>query len=116
MFAGAVVVLAVVSLAASLTAGPLAPVLGLGVGYVVFYAVYRYIPRSRVRPGTARLAALVSAVLWEVAKVAFGFFTRSLGIFSAYGPIAFAAAMLTWIYVTAVIILIGAEVIKLKRA
>jgi membrane protein len=91
------------------------PFLGLLAGFVLFYCVYRFIPRSRVRPRTARTAALVSAVLWEAAKFAFGFFTRSLGIFSVYGPIAFAAALLTWIYVTAVIILIGAEVIKLKR-
>ena len=55
-------------------------------------------------------------MLWEIAKLVFGIFTRSLGIFSVYGPIAFAAALLTWIYVTAMIILIGAEVIKLKRA
>jgi membrane protein len=92
------------------------PFLGLAAGLVLFYAVYRFVPRSRVQPQTARLAALVSAVLWEVAKIAFGFFTRGLGIFSVYGPIAFAAALLTWIYVTAVILLIGAEVIKLKRA
>jgi membrane protein len=94
----------------------LSPLAGLAAGYVLFYCVYRIIPRSRVEPRTARLAALVSAVLWEVAKIGFGFFTRSVGIFSAYGPIAFAAGLLTWIYVTAVIILLGAEVIKLKRA
>jgi membrane protein len=94
----------------------LSPLAGLAAGYVLFYCVYRFIPRSRVEPRTARLAALVSAVLWEVAKIGFGFFTRSVGIFSAYGPIAFAAGLLTWIYVTAVIILLGAEVIKLKRA
>jgi len=70
-------------------------------------------PRRR-RYGKAFQVAL--AVLWEAAKLAFGFFTRSLGIFSAYGPIAFAAGLLTWIYVTAMIIFIGAEVIKLKRA
>ena len=92
-----------------------AGLVGLVAGYVLFYCIYRFVPRSRVRPRTARVAALVSAVLWEVAKIAFGFFTRSLGIFSAYGPIAFAAGLLTWIYVTAAIILLGAEVIKLRR-
>ncbi|HEV8229419.1 MAG TPA: YihY/virulence factor BrkB family protein [Candidatus Limnocylindria bacterium] len=96
--------------------GVLSPVLGLVAGYVLFYCVYRFIPRARVPGRSARAAALVSAVLWEVAKIAFGFFTRALGIFSAYGPIAFAAGLLTWIYVTAVIILIGAEVIKTGRA
>ncbi len=92
------------------------PLLGLAAGYVLFYAIYRVIPRSPMPPGSARMAALVSAVLWELAKIAFGFFTRALGIFSAYGPIAFAAGLLTWIYVTAVIILIGAEVIKVSKA
>jgi membrane protein len=115
-FAGALVVLGVISLVISLAAGPLAPLLGLAVGYVPFYLVYRYVPRVRVPSGTVRVAALVSAVLWEFAKLGFAFVTSSLGIFTAYGPIAFAAVMLTWIYVTAVIILIGAEVIKLKRA
>jgi membrane protein len=115
-FAAVLVVLAIVSLAVSFTAGPFAPILGLAVGYVPFFVVYRFIPRTRVRGKTMRLAALVSAVLWEVAKIGFGFVTRSLGIFSVYGPIAFGAAMLTWIYVTAAIILVGAEVIKVKRA
>jgi len=114
--AGTLVLLAIVSLAVSFTAGPLAPFLGLAVGYVPFFLIYRFIPRFHIRGSWARIGALVSAVLWELAKIAFGFVTRSLGIFSVYGPIAFGAAMLTWIYVTAVIILIGAEVIKLKRA
>ncbi|HUG07052.1 MAG TPA: YihY/virulence factor BrkB family protein [Candidatus Limnocylindria bacterium] len=115
-FAGALVVLAIVSLAVSFTSGPFAPLLGVAAGYVPFFLVYRFIPRARVRGRTVRLAALVSAVLWELAKIAFGAATRSLGIFSVYGPIAFGAAMLTWIYVTAAIILVGAEVIKVKRA
>lgn len=92
------------------------PFLGLIAGYVLFYCIYRFLPPTSVPQATVRLAALVSAVLWELAKIAFGFFTRTLDIFSAYGPIAFAAGLLTWIYVTAVIILIGAEVIKTQRA
>ncbi|HKY50853.1 MAG TPA: YihY/virulence factor BrkB family protein [Candidatus Limnocylindria bacterium] len=115
-FAAALIILAVTSLVVTFAAGPLAPLLGLVAGFILFYGVYRYVPRSRVRSRTARAAALVSAVLWEVAKVAFGLVTRAVGIFSVYGPIAFAAALLTWIYVTAMIILVGAEVIKLKRA
>ncbi len=92
------------------------PVLGLVAGFVFFYAIYRYLPRRRVTGPVARTAAVVSAVLWEVAKVAFGFFTRGLGVFTAYGPIAFAAGLLTWVYLTAVIILIGAELIKVRSA
>jgi len=92
------------------------PFFGLVAGYVLFYVVFRFIPTPRVPSAEARLAALVSAVLWEVAKVAFAYFTRALGGFTIYGPIAFAAGLLTWIYLTAAIILIGAEVIKTRRA
>ncbi len=88
--------------------------LGLAAGWVFFYVIYRYVPRVPVRSRSARTAALVSAVLWEVAKVAFAFFTRALGAFSAYGPIAFAAGLLTWVYLTAVIILFGAELMKVR--
>ena len=94
----------------------LSPLVGLAVGYWFFYLVFRFAPRLPVRRSSARQAALVSAVLWEIAKVAFGFLTRTLGIFQAYGALAFAAGLLTWIYVTAVIILIGAEVVKSRNA
>jgi membrane protein len=90
------------------------PLLGLVIGFAFFYLVYRVVPRRRVGQRAAAEAALVSAVLWEVAKLALGFFTRAAGIFAAYGPLAFAAALLSWIYLTAVIILIGAEVAKTR--
>jgi membrane protein len=92
------------------------PIAGLAVGFVFFFIVYRAVPRRRPRARAVAEAALVSAVLWEVAKLAFGYFTRALTLFAAYGPLAFAAGLLTWIYVTAVIILFGAEVMKSRGA
>jgi membrane protein len=94
----------------------LSPLAGLVVGFVFFLIVYRAVPRRRLSRRAATEAALVSAVLWEVAKLAFGYFTRALALFAAYGPLAFAAGLLTWIYVTAVIILFGAEVMKTRGA
>jgi membrane protein len=90
------------------------PLVGLAAGWSFFYLIYRYIPRVAVPEPVARTAALVSAVLWEVAKVAFGYYTRAIGEFSTFGPIAFAAGLLTWVYFTAVIILIGTEILKLR--
>ena len=90
------------------------PLLGLAAGFVFFYTIFRFVPRVRFPASSARMAALVSAVLWELAKVGFAVFTRAVGAFSAYGPIAFAAGLLTWIYLTAVIILIGAELMKVR--
>jgi membrane protein len=90
------------------------PLGGIVVGFLFFFLVYRFVPRPAPPARFVAGAALVSAVLWEVAKLAFGLFTRALGTFAAYGPLAFAAGLLTWIYLTAVIILIGAEVMKTR--
>ena len=103
---------AVVSLALQV----LSPLVGLAIGFVFFFVVYRAVPRHRPSRRAAAGGALVSAVLWEIAKLAFGYFTRALALFAAYGPLAFAAGLLTWIYVTALIILFGAEVIKTRGA
>ena len=92
--------------------GVAAPLLGLLPGIGLFYFVYRLVPRKRVARPAALRAALVSAVLWEVAKLAFVVLTRLLGTFHAYGALAFAAGLLTWIYVSAAIVLIGAQFIK----
>jgi membrane protein len=94
----------------------LSPLAGLAIGFVFFLIVYRAVPRHRPSRRAATEGALVSAVLWEIAKLAFGYFTRALALFAAYGPLAFAAGLLTWIYVTAVIILFGAEVMKTRGA
>lgn len=88
------------------------PLVGLVPGIGFFFLVFRLVPRKRLAPRTALRGAVVSAVLWEVAKLAFAVLTRALGTFAAYGALAFAAGLLTWIYVTAAIILIGAEFIK----
>lgn len=94
----------------------LSPLLGLVPGLGFFYLVYRLVPRRRPTRGRALRGALVSAVLWEVAKLAFAVLTRALGTFAAYGALAFAAGLLTWIYVTAAILLVGAEYIKTEGA
>ncbi len=88
------------------------PLVGLVPGTAFFFLVFRLAPRKRLTLRVALRGALVSAVLWEVAKLAFAVLTRALGTFAAYGALAFAAGLLTWIYVTAAIILIGAEFIK----
>jgi YihY family inner membrane protein len=91
------------------------PILGLLPGIGLFYVVYRLVPRKRVAHAHALRAAVVAGVLWEVAKLAFALLTRALATFQAYGALALAAGLLTWIYVSAAILLLGAELIKAQR-
>lgn len=93
----------------------LSPLVGAIPAFAFFYVVYRAVPRVPVSADAARNGALVATLLWEMAKVAFGVYTRALGAFNAYGALALTAGLLTWIYITAVIVLVGAEVVKSVR-
>lgn len=93
----------------------LSPFIGAVPGFAFFYLTYRVVPRVAVGPRAARIGALVATVLWEGAKLLFGLYTRLLDAFAAYGSLAFVAGLLTWIYLTALIVLIGAEAVKLAR-
>jgi membrane protein len=90
----------------------LGPATGFLAGFVLFDLIFLIVPRRRL-PRPARVAgAFTAAALWEVAKVGFAILTREAHAFSAYGILAVAAGLLTWIYVTALILLFGAEVMK----
>ena len=88
------------------------PLAGLLAGFVLFYIIYRIVPRRRLPRSAVIVGALVAAALWEVAKFAFALLAREAGVFRVYGVLALAAGLLTWIYLTALILLLGAEVMK----
>ena len=92
--------------------GIASPTFGLLAGVALFALIYRAVPRRRLDRSSILLGAAVAAVLWEAAKSAFALYSRNLGAFRAYGALALAAGLLTWIYLSATILLIGAEVIK----
>jgi membrane protein len=93
----------------------LSPLWGLLAGVVLFFLIYRAVPRRRLPVRAIGVGAVVAAVLWEVAKAAFAVWVRELGGFRSYGALALAAGLLTWIYLSALIVLIGAEVIKARH-
>lgn len=108
-----------VAAATRVVLGIASPTFGFLAGIVLFSLIYRALPSRRLPRGGVLLGAVLAAALWEVAKVAFALFTRNLGAFRSFGPLALAAGLLTWIYVSAIIVLVGAEVIKavqLERA
>jgi membrane protein len=72
---------------------------------VVMYRIGR--PEHRgykdVLPG-----AVVAAVLWWVADVVFGFYVRKMPYDVVYGGLAAAIGLLLWMYLTALVVLLGA--------
>ena len=90
----------------------LGPLSGFLAGFALFSVIFLVVPRRRLPRGARLAGAFTAAVLWEIAKAAFGILAREAHVFSAYGALALATGLLTWIYVTAVILLLAAEVVK----
>jgi membrane protein len=72
---------------------------------VVMYRFGRPGERSyrEVLPG-----ALVATVLWWAADISFGFYVRKMPYDAVYGGLAAAIGLLLWMYLTAIVVLVGA--------
>jgi hypothetical protein len=74
-----------------------------------FLILYRYTPRRRIDVADVWLAALATAILWEVTRRALAFYLERNNMISGYGPIGAAMALVFWLYVACIILLLGAE-------
>ncbi|HEX8597534.1 MAG TPA: YihY/virulence factor BrkB family protein [Chloroflexia bacterium] len=79
--------------------------------FLGFLLLYRFVPRCNVGVKDVWRAALAAACIWSLAKEGFALFLGStFANYSAvYGTIGAIVAILTWIYVSVIIILTGAE-------
>ena len=75
----------------------------------LFTLVYRYLPNARVTPHDARPGAVVAGFLWELAKYLFAWTLQYLHYEEIYGPVGAVVAILTWGYVSSLILLFGAQ-------
>ena len=80
----------------------------------LLFFVYRTFPNVTVRARPAAIAALAVAALWEVARLAFGAYLTAFGTYGRlYGSFGVLVATLVWIYYSAAIFLLGAELAAL---
>lgn len=77
---------------------------------VVVGLVFYFVPNTRVRFRDVWFGAVVTGLLWRVALWGFGLYVRDLSRFSVHGSVAAVVVFLLWVYVSAVILLYGAEV------
>jgi len=82
--------------------------------YFLFSLMYKFIPIVKIRKRSVLIGALWAALLWIGAKVLFGMYLTSFTTFSRiYGAYALAVVVAFWIFYTAVVFIIGAEIGKL---
>ena len=77
--------------------------------FLTFLVLYRYLPNTGVRFSDVWVGALVAAGAFEGAKWGFVWYVRTFSIYNfVYGSVGAVMALLTWVYVSAIILLFGA--------
>ena len=78
--------------------------------FVIFLILFKYIPNTKTYWRYIWPGAVLSAVLFEIVKLMFLFYLDNIANFeSVYGSVASVIVLLLWIYITAFILILGAE-------
>ena len=76
---------------------------------LLFALIYRLLPDVRLRWRDVFLGAIVTSVLFGVGKTMIGFYLGRTGAASAYGAAGSLVMILSWVYYSALVFLLGAE-------
>jgi membrane protein len=72
--------------------------------------MFKWLPDAAVDWYDVWLGAIVTAALFELGKSAIGFYIGKQGLESTYGAAASIVVVLIWVYYSAQIVLLGAEI------
>lgn len=82
--------------------------------YFIFSLLYKFMPIVKIRKRSVLMGALWAALMWVGAKLLFGMYLTTFKTFSRiYGAYALGVVVAFWIYYTAIVFIIGAEIGKL---
>ncbi len=75
----------------------------------LFVIVYRFMPKAEVTLSDTLPGALIGGLLWEAAKYVFAWALTYFHYDQIYGSVGAVVAVLTWSYVSSLILLFGAQ-------
>ena len=84
-------------------------VLSFLVTAVLFIVVYRFMPKAEVSIRDTLPGAILGGLLWELAKYIFAWSVNYFHYDQIYGSVGAVVAVLTWSYVSSLILLFGAQ-------
>jgi membrane protein len=76
----------------------------------IFVLIYKFLPYTKVRWRDAWVGAIAAGLLFELVKNLFAWYTQNIARYNLiYGSVGTVVVLMMWIYVSAVILLLGAE-------
>jgi membrane protein len=89
--------------------------INISLNWLAFTAIYKFVPRVRVRWREAARGGMLAAILWEVGRQALATYLLRLNYPSAYGVIGSFLAIMLWAYYASLVIIFGAEYVRVLR-
>lgn len=77
---------------------------------VITGLIYYFLPNAKVRMRDVWFGAVLAAVLWQGALIAFSWYLHTFSRLGVHGQVGTVVAFLVWVYLSAVILLYGVEV------
>ena len=85
--------------------------LGLGIGTLILTMMYALVPVRRVPWRAALAGGMLAAIAFDIAKSGFGFYIKHVPTYEiVYGTIAALPLFLVWVYLSWMIVLVGAAI------
>lgn len=76
-----------------------------------FAAIYRFTPAKKIKWKQVLPGAMASTIGWIVASLGFAFYVNNFANYSRlYGSLGAVFILMTWIYITSMILIVGAEI------
>ena len=79
---------------------------------LLFAALFRYLPDRRMPWRETWFGAAITSLLFSAGKYAIGEYVSHTGLAGSYGPAGSLAVLLVWVYYSATIFLLGAEIAR----
>jgi len=86
--------------------------ISLGISTLLFAAIFKWMPQTRIDWHDVWIGAVVTAVLFEAGKVLIGLYLGKSGVASSFAAAGSLVVILVWVYYAAQIFLLGAEFTK----
>jgi membrane protein len=84
-------------------------VFGFALSIAIFFSVYYILPNIHLNLDKTLRASICTGVLWEISKYAYIRAIPVLDLNSVYGPFSLAVTLILWCYLSALIMILGAD-------